>query len=137
MCTRLKVARSYITPGMTIQYRILSGIKSGKFGMMGGMRPNARKESLSSVWGGLLEHRAILEVDSFVERGVDFGKHEKPTKLACIFDFTGDLAIITTNSIPEVARVHNRMPCVVEDEEAWLRDGVIKLADSDIQQVTI
>lgn len=137
MCTKLKIAQSYITPGMTIQYRILSGVKSGKFGMMGGTHLNARKENLSSVWEVLLSHRAILEVDSFVERGVNFGKHKKPTKLACIFDFAGDLAIITTDSISEVAKVHNRMPCVVEDEEAWLRDGVLKLADSDIQQVTI
>lgn len=136
MCTRLKVAKAYITPGMTIQYRILSGIKSGKFGIAGGSYPNARREGLGTTWRHYyMTNRAILEIDSFIEKGTTFGKKDKPTKLACIYDLTGDLAIITTDSIPEVAKVHHRMPCIIEDEYAWLNDGVLKLADSDITTV--
>lgn len=138
MCTRLKVAKTYVTMGMTIQYRVLSGIKSGKFGMHGPNYTslNARRESLGNVWKGLyLTNRGVIEADSFVEKGVQFGKLGKPTKIACIFDNGGNFAIITTDSTSEVAKVHHRMPCVIEDMDAWLNDGVLKLADSDITTV--
>lgn len=137
MCTKLKVAAMYVTPGMVLQYRTLSAIKQGRFGIGGGAIPNARQDKLSSTWSRLFKNRAIIEVEGFNERGTIFGKADKPTKLACIFDELGDLAIITTNSIPVVARLHHRMPCIIEDEVAWLEKGELKLADSDIQQKVI
>lgn len=139
MCTRLKVAAMYITPGMVIQYRTLSAIKTGRFGIITthGLTPNARSENLMTVWKHLIHNRAIIEVDGFKEGGIGFGKTDKPTKIACLFDAHGSLVVLTTDAIPEVAKVHHRMPAIIEDEQAWLVNARLKFADSDIQQKMI
>lgn len=125
----------YVQPGMVVQYRTLNAIKSGKFGLGGGQFPNARQDKLLTTWAGFFANRAVLQVESFSERGVTFGKPGKLTKIAAIHDINGDVAIITTNSMSVVAAVHGRMPAIIEDEKAWLERGELKLADSNIQQV--
>ncbi len=59
------------------------------------------------------------------------------TKVACLYDVGGDLAVITTDSVGEVSKVHHRMPCIIEDETAWLERGILKKADSDLQQISV
>lgn len=134
MCTKLKVADMYIRPGMVVQYRTLSAIKSGRFGIGGGSIPNARQDKLNTTWARLFANRGVIEAESFMEHGTSFGKVNKPCKVAIIFDSNGDMAVITTGSTPEVAKVHGRMPAIIEDEKAWLEQGILKLADSDVTQ---
>lgn len=133
MCTKLKVATMYITPGMVIQYKTLSAIKQGRFGLTGGQFPNVREDRLGTIWAGYFGNRAVIEVEGFREKGIGFGKDNKPTKIACLFDNVGDVAVITTDAVGEVSKIHHRMPCIIEDEMAWLKEGILKKADSDIQ----
>lgn len=138
MCTRLKVATMYVTPGMVLQYKTLSAIKSGMFGINQGSIPNARQDKLPTTWARFFaNNRAVVEVEGFKEHGIGFGKPDKMGKIAAIYDDEGSIAIITTDSMPEVAKVHGRMPAFIEDEKAWLERGELKLADSDIQQKMI
>lgn len=139
MCTKLKIASMYILPGMVIQYRTLTAIKSGRFGVTTtfGLTPNARSEGLMTTWKRLIHNRAIIEVDGFKEKNVGFGKVDKPTKIACLFDVDGSLVVLTTDATTEVAKIHHRMPAIIEDEKAWLVNAQLKFADSDIQQKMI
>lgn len=137
MCTKLKVAAMYITPGMVIQYKTLTAIKSGKFGFTGGMTPNVREDKIKTTWAGYFKNRAIIEVEGFKEKQFGFGSDE-PMKIACLFDVEGDLAIITTDSVGEVASVHHRMPCIITNEGAWLMNGALfHIASIRIQQKMI
>lgn len=135
MCTKLKVAAMYVTPGMVIQYKTLSAIKSGKFGFTGGMTPNVREDKLKTTWAGYFNNRAVIDVEGFKEKGLGFGNPIGMSKVACLFDVNGDLAIVTTDSSAEVAKVHHRMPCIIADEQAWLAEGkIVHAAPISVQQ---
>lgn len=140
MCTKLKVAAMYVTPGMVIQYRTLQAVKSGRFGFSSasyGNIPNVRKEKLLTTWLKLFSNRAIVDAEGFVEHGITFGKPNKLVKIACLFDLDGNLAVITTDSNPQVAPIHHRMPAIIENESKWFVDAELVLADSDIYQKAI
>lgn len=141
MCTKLKVAAMYVTPGMVIQYKTLSAIKSGKFGFTGGMTPNVRDDKLVTTWAGYFNNRAVIDVEGFREKGLGFGNPIGVLKVACLFDVNGDLAVVTTDSFkhsPEVAKYHGRMPCIIADEQAWLEKGkIVHAAPISVQQKMI
>lgn len=134
MCTKLKVATTYVTPGMVIQYKTLSAIKSGKFGFTGGLTPNVREDKLKTTWAGYFSNRAVIDVEGFKEKGLGFGNPNGVSKIACLFDVNGDVAIVTTDSTSEVAKIHHRMPCIIADEQAWLEKGTLVHTDSTLIQ---
>lgn len=135
MCTNLKFRNVHVTPGMVIAYKTLTTMKQGKFGLAGGMTPNVRADKLYTYWAPLFANRAVIEVDSFVEKGINLGR-DTPIKIACIFDPGGDIAVITRESTGVVAKVHHRMPFIIEDEDKWLRQGELVPANSELQLVT-
>lgn len=126
MCTRLKLNRGIITPGMIIQYELLTASKQGKFGLYGGKIPNVRDDRLKSTWGSLYHNnRAIITVESFEEKGHSFVSPTGHLVLAAVYDLNGDIAIVTRDATPLVAQVHNRMPMILpgDFQDMWLRHG--------------
>lgn len=133
MCTRLKVKGTYITPGMVMQYQILSSIRSGRFGLDAGRMPNVREERLKTYWAPLFGNRAVIEAEVFYEKGCTFGIKNTITRIPCIFDVNGDVGIITTDATGPVKAVHHRMPCIIVDIDAWLKHGYILHMEGIIQ----
>lgn len=125
MCTRLKLNRGIVTPGMLLQYQLLTASKQGKFGMYGGKIPNVRDDKLNTTWRNLYENnRAIVTVEAFVEKGQSFVSPSGLLQLAALYDPQGDIAIVTRDASALVIPYHHRMPMViVGDPEPWLRFG--------------
>lgn len=121
MCTSLKTTTSIITPGVIAQYKVLSGLKSGKFGIdsFNGTILNAREERLGEWWKTY--ERGILEAEAFYEKGAAFGIPGKLMKIGCLYAPTGSFVIVTTEANALVAKWHHRMPLILtmEDEGAW------------------
>jgi len=124
MCTRLRKGTGLITPGVLAQYRVLSGILQGKFGLDFGQGPilNAREESLHGFWHKKDAQRGIIEVDEFYEKNVGFGM-DGPMKVGCLYMPSHNFVIVTTAANNVVLPYHHRMPLIIGDEAAWLNHG--------------
>lgn len=135
MCTRLKLNRGIITPGMVIQYQLLTASKQGKFGLYNGRVPNVRDDRLTTIWRNLYENnRAIVAVDAFEERGKSFVSPNGILHLAAVCDPEGNIAVVTRDSTPIVAQFHHRMPMIIPgDPEMWLKKGTIWTGQVDLQ----
>lgn len=131
MCTTIRRYGRIHTRAQSMQFEALSGNITGRWGINGQVA-NARMENLQTTWKDLYEkNRGILYVDSFLEKGHEF-KVDKP--IAVIYSSTPmyptfkpliEFAIITTDSTGEVVKYHHRMPLIINDVVAWLKDGRI------------
>lgn len=136
MCGGLQINKRDVRPGQSIKYRTLSGERMGIWGLGGGHGAyNARSENITTTWNNLITNKAVVQVDSFDEKGVSFRrKDDKPLFLAAVHDVCGDLVIITKPAYGGVEKIHHRMPLVLNDPEAWIKGEVIS-EDWDAQFV--
>jgi len=135
MCTRLKVSTSIIKPGAILAYKTLSAIKQGAFGFQDGSYNivNAREDNLMHHWKKYLENRGVIEAETFEEKGTNFGIIGQSMHIPIIYAPSGNFAIVTTDSVGVVKQVHHRMPCVIQDDDTWLRKGIIVHAEYLVQ----
>jgi putative SOS response-associated peptidase YedK len=127
MCSGLRVHHIRVTPGKSLKYITLSGERLGIWGLGRGMGAyNARSENLETTWKGLKENRAVVEVDSFEEKGALYHSKLVKTQLAAIFDDIGDIVILTRPATGGVELVHPRMPVILPDGgKEWLGEGAL------------
>lgn len=126
MCGQIVIRRVKVRPGKSLKYRTLAGEKTGVWGLGEGKGAyNARVENLDKTWPEMKGNRAVLVVDGFDESGVRFKADAGETKLAAIYDASGEFVILTCPSANGVEKVHRRMPIVIEDEQAWLEEGKV------------
>lgn len=131
MCNRLRIDQRLVTPGMELQYRILTAIRNGTWGMTHGLiKPyNARLEKLHSYWIMYANNRGAIVADSFEEKGYEFEASSGKLILPVIFNDKSEFAIITTESTLAIMPVHHRMPVILSEqgEQLWVREGNIIL----------
>ncbi len=125
MCSTITVQKVKVRPGQSLKYQTLTGRQIGTWGLGRGLGAyNARIEKLPSTWKGIQHNRALVEVNNFEESGIPFHK-EGSMKLAAVYDLAGDFVIITQRAMSGVEEAHHRMPVIIEDETAWLKEGII------------
>lgn len=121
MCGGLRINRVQVRPGSSIRYRTIIGEKTGVWGLGHGSGAyNARVENLSTTWKKIQVNRAVVHVDSFEEKGIDFKVGYGTTILAAIFNDIGEIVILTCPSKGSVKAIHHRMPLILADETNWL-----------------
>lgn len=127
MCGGLRIHRVNVRPGVSIKYTTLSGERAGTWGLGGGFGAyNARVENLDKTWKTMKDNRAVLEVDSFEEKGAYFKvRGEEKVYLAAIYDISGDIVLITQPAAGGVEKLHHRMPTCLRNTELWLQDGTL------------
>lgn len=136
MCGKLRIQKSILRPGMVARFITLAGQKIGRWGFSGGMTYNVRSEKLETYWLPLLQNRGVIEVDSFFDKGIEFNKRGSPVvRIPILYDNNQDFSVITKDAVGDVKTVHPRMPVVIEDTEAWLKEGKLIPCESDIHFV--
>lgn len=128
MCGGIRQHKVIVRPGQSVKYRTLAGERTGVWGLGNGTGAyNARSENLLSKWGSIKDNRAVVPVDSFEERGVDFRRRDPSlttqTYLAAIYNDMGELVILTEPARDGIEQVHHRQPVVLRDPGSWLVDG--------------
>jgi putative SOS response-associated peptidase YedK len=121
MCVKLK--GSGMSPGQIMAFMTKLGKAGGIWGITNGAQPNARVESLKTSWKAIQHNRGILSVDSFWERGKEFVSNDKKNFNVCvIYNAYMEFAVITAPANAVVKQYHDRMPLILDDDQAamWL-----------------
>lgn len=112
-----------MSPGQIMAFMTKRGKAGGSWGITNGAQPNARVESLKTSWKGIQHNRGILSVDSFWERGKEFvSKDNKNFNVCVIYNAYMEFAVITAPANGLVKQYHDRMPLLLNDDQAakWL-----------------
>lgn len=125
MCTSFRQGGKIISPGRTAGFMdYFRQRRNGMFGAVGWTNPvpNVRDDKLESYWyqQGLM--RGIVYLDTFFDRGHEFGLDKLGIAVACLYGESG-FALVTTESSGIVKEIHHRMPAVILDEGQWLYNG--------------
>lgn len=136
MCGRLNNYGRSFRPGAALIFSKHGKPTVGLWGFKNGEIYNARSERLlEGMWKPLMEHnnRGIIEVRGFYEGPVFFFlENFRPMHLAVIYNEQNEFAIITEPAKGLVAKVHNRMPMIVPDDNAWVIASKIAQYDASL-----
>jgi putative SOS response-associated peptidase YedK len=122
MCGKLNIKGRVYVPGTRLPYTSYNGDMWGVWGI--GNAYNARVENASTTWKRLIDNRGIILVEGFYEK--DKYIHRRPLALGLLYNEQDNFVILTRDSQPSIARIHPRMPLIIENDkiEDWILHGL-------------
>lgn len=142
----LTYSEGEIFPTNNVLCYMLKGSKIDLASMKWGMKTsnfqiNARIESLTekAIYKNLKKNRCAVIATGFYEWDKNSHKYFIHTKdkyiyLACVFNETNELLIITREATDDFSYIHNRMPIIMNEEEMfnYINTNEIKVSNKEL-----